>query len=65
MFLQRITKADQVNHRWKAPQPITKATSAIHTPEPPTCAKLEEMQKKHSAPDGEVLKILGLGEWKS
>lgn len=31
----------------------------------PDCPKLEKLQEKHGAPSGEVLKISGLGEWKS
>lgn len=31
----------------------------------PDCPKLGELQKEHDAPSGEVLKIPGLGEWKS
>ena len=31
----------------------------------PDCAGLGELQKKHAAPDGELLKISGLGEWRS
>ena len=31
----------------------------------PKCAKLGELKEKYGAPDGEVLKISGLGVWKS